>query len=234
MLISPESGLKLSASSSTGATVDYQQAMAKVLTLSTTSIAIGKFFLGPIIDKYGGIITLQISLLLLSIIMFIISTTSSFKVFSICWIFVDFIFSTSWPSCLNAIYYYFDNEVEWTNVISLLGIASRVGNTLAFATFAFLLSYFQQRKHTNPFFIKNNQYWRSVFLVSSIVQFIPLTLLTIFHRRSAITTNNTANTPQVKHKQKQPSSIQVLKKHIKTVPFWLHLLSRSSFYLYHH
>ena len=147
---------------------------------------------------------------------------------------VDFISSTSWPSCLNAIYYYFDNEVEWTNVISLLGIASRVGNTLAFATFAFLLSYFQQRKHTNPFFIKNNQYWRSVFLVSSIVQFIPLTLLTIFHRRSAITTNNTANTPQVKHKQKQPSSIQVLKKHIKTVPFWLHLLSRSSFYLYHH
>ena len=139
---------------------------------------------------------------------------------------MDFIFSTSWPSCLNTIYHYFENEEEWTSVISLLGIASRVGNTIAFASFGFLLNYFMRRGRGGGGG-SGSEYWRSVFLVSSLVQFVPLGLLTFFRRR-----DNTAPSVTTIEVKKQPKSLQILKKQIRTIPFYLHLLSRSSLMLY--
>ena len=114
ILTSTESGLKCSQ--------EPQQIMSRVLTISTAAIALGKFLMGPVIDKFGGTFCLKVGLSMLMIALGLIASTKSFSVFACSWIMVDFIFSICWAACLNAIHSTFPEE-NW---------ASRIGKIISY------------------------------------------------------------------------------------------------------
>jgi MFS family permease len=90
--------------------------MSVMLTVSTTAISLGKFLLGPVIDKYGGAFCLKVALTALMAALGIIASTNSFQLFAFSWVMVDFIIISCWAACLNAIHDTFSEE-EWPSRI---------------------------------------------------------------------------------------------------------------------
>ena len=249
LLTSPTSGLSFASSSvslsstassaASTATQIGQQSLARLLTLSTLSIAMGKFFLGPVIDSLGGIRSLKISLTSLSLLLAVISTTSSFQIFSMAWLVVDFIFSSCWAACLNAVHQSFPPNM-WTEKVGMLASAARSGNTFAFATFAVILNSSFMKQIMNQvlsiFSVGGSNLakqfdpsWRTVFFVSSLLQLIPITLLSMFGK----------NVVKPSSKIRMPmepaggeSTLKILKKQLQTPLFWLHLTSRTALMIF--
>ena len=256
LLTSPEQGLTFTRSTtSTAAAVAAtaatsgggaslllrpQQQMAQLLRISTIAVAAGKLLLGPLIDSFGGIRSLQLALTMLMILLLLISTSVTyFTSFASCWIFVDFIFSACWAACINAIHFSFPQQ-QWSAQIGYLATGARLGNTVAFSLFGAVLYRFGD---------VIDQPWRVVFLVASILQVLPLTLLTYFGGRllkEDIKHDNKDNMNSkndktfksdqvggsVSSKSSMRRSLQVLQREACTVPYWLHLISRSCLMVY--
>lgn len=215
-----------------------QQIIAQVLTLSTCAIAFGKFLLGPIIDKYGGVSCLKVALSTLMALLALLASTNSYQIFAITLIGVDFIFSSCWAACLNAIHHSFHQD-QWSSCIGLLAVAARVGNASSFLFFASLLQWTQRYRTNTGGLI--GQSWRNVYWASAFLQIIPIALLTISNSRrpSLPDGNGDANNDEIVSILNSPvsttvpskptirKSIQILKKEATTVSFWMHLLSRS-------
>ncbi|KAL3945085.1 MAG: hypothetical protein SGBAC_000814 [Bacillariaceae sp.] len=223
LLTAPDKGLSFMPLSSP------QSSMAKLLGLSTIAVAMGKLLLGPVIDTLGGIRSLQIAVASLVGLLTTISLgAQSFNMFAICWIFVDFIFSSCWAGCINAIHQSFPTE-EWGKQIGMLAVGARTGNAFAFALFASVLYSLEQ---------KIKQPWRVIFGVSALLQIIPLSLLTYFGRitlkkqgndsmEDSKSVSNSEATSDRDSKRSWKSSLAILVKETKTFEFWLHLVSRS-------
>lgn len=216
LLMSPERGLSfpnLAEGSSP------QNAMARLLGLSTLAVALGKVVLGPIIDALGGIVALQLAIVLLTALIITVCLTQQFSVFAICWICVDFIFSSCWASCINAIHQSFPEE-EWGRQIGMLAAGARTGNACAFALFASVL-YSLEDKMKQP--------WRVVFGVSAVLQVVPASLLAYFGRMTI--KRNRAIQQQEKQPEKNSASwklsLTTLRRESGKLEFWLHLISRS-------
>jgi MFS family permease len=209
--------------SSTGLTFpigrnDPQQLVARLLLLSTAAIAMGKVLLGPIIDFFGGITSLQVSLACLAFLLTSISFCQSFMVFGISWILVDFIFSSCWAACINAIHQSFPEQV-WAKQIGRLAAAARAGNSIAFMFFSFILRYFERSMV---------QCWRPVFGIAALAQLFPIAMLTLYGQPIV-------KTKKVPGKVVHPSirsSLKILKREAATLDFWLHLVSRSALMLF--
>lgn len=213
MISSADSGLLLPASAAS----DMKQSIARLLTFSTISISMGKIILGPFIDKLGGTLSLKIALSTLGLLLGVISQTKSFNAFYASWLLVDFIFSSCWAACLNAIHEAFPSSV-WSSKIGILAQAARLGNSFAFFFFALLL------KNTN-------QNWRSVFLFSSMIQIIPLTLLSIFSPKKTEKQQRIISEKDIQKEKNDKdiiSPIQILKKEVISPQFWLQLISRTT------
>jgi MFS family permease len=100
-----------------------QELVSRQLTLATLAVAVGKLLLGPVIDRFGGILSLQVALSMLGVLLAAISLGSSFLGFAIGWIFVDFIFSSCWAACINAIHQSFPPD-QWARQIGTLAAAA--------------------------------------------------------------------------------------------------------------
>ena len=83
-----------------------QKIISKMLFCSTAAVSAGKFLLGPIIDKVGGVTCLKVALSMLLVTLATIASTTKFVVFAVSWVCVDFIFSSCWAACLSAIHRY--------------------------------------------------------------------------------------------------------------------------------
>ncbi|GKY91206.1 hypothetical protein MPSEU_000093300 [Mayamaea pseudoterrestris] len=201
-----------------------QQVFSQILFVSTSAIAVGKLLLGPVIDYFGGIRSLQVSLLALSVLLAIISVSSSVTTFAICWVLVDFIFSSCWAACINAIHQCFPDASDWSMQIGRLAAAARTGNAAAFAMFASLLSYFT---------LRTRQAWRPIFLVSSVLQLVPVALLTLYGKpfisKEQIVSKRLTQLQSGSERQRSSTTgpIMTLRREAKTVAFWCHLTSRS-------
>ena len=153
-----------------------QVLMAQVLATSTMAVAVGKLSLGPLIDKHGGILSLQVCLSGLCLLLMVLACAKSFGTFAVSWVFVDFIFSSCWAGCINAVHQSFP-EKEWAGRVGMLAAAARTGNASAFLLFATVLQWCHRNLLCN-----GSRAWRAVFLVSAALQTIPLTLLYYFGR----------------------------------------------------
>ena len=205
-------------------TAKPQVLFGRLLALSTVAIAAGKLLLGPVIDHFGGIFSLQIALALLALLLGTISISNSFVVFAAAWIFVDFIFSSCWAACINAIHQVFP-EREWAKRIGMLAAAARTGNAAAFAFFAWVLALVSDRMA---------QPWRVVFVASAFVQTLPIVLLTFyggstgsFSSKSSRKTSITRHNDSLETRPRWTASVATLQREARTPTFWLHLLSRS-------
>jgi MFS family permease len=214
--------LALLTSSKTGLTypnlsvdVTAQSLMARLLGLSTLGIAMGKLLLGPVIDNLGGIRSLQLALISLTALILGISCTQQFSLFAVCYILVDFIFSSCWASCINAIHQSFP-EKEWGRQIGMLAAGARTGNAAAFALFASIL-YGMENKMKQP--------WRIIFGVSALLQLVPLSLLSHFGGR---TLNQKTTKLHIEERPSIKSSLVTLRREASTPVFWLHATSRSA------
>ncbi len=196
--------------------VTPQSRMATLLGMSTLAVALGKLLLGPVIDTLGGIRALKIALSLLMALLATISLTQQFKLFAVCWILVDFIFSSCWASCINAIHQSFPQR-DWGKQVGILAMGARTGNALSFAMFASILQRLEQTV---------NQPWRQVFAVSALLQLIPLSLLTYFGGKTLRASQKNQN-EQPETKAAFQTSLNILRREAATVEFWLHLVSRS-------
>jgi len=225
------STLSIITSSDSGlwSSMEPQQLMSIVLTISTGAISVGKFLLGPVIDKFGGTLCLKVALTALMGFLGIIASTNSFRVFALSWIMVDFIFSSCWASCLNAIHRTFCEE-EWPSRIGLLAVAGRVGNAISFFTFASILQWAQKMQSVTSV----NNSWRMVFWASSLIQVVPLLMLKWFDKVSfhfsdgdnrigstAVQSSETSSGTSMK------DSVMLLRGEMTKLPFWMHLISRS-------
>ena len=251
LLLSSDRGLSFITTTATSTAVSNsspQNQFSKLLGLSTLAIAIGKLVLGPVIDKLGGIKSLQITLGLLILLLSIITCCQQFLIFAIAWIGIDFIFSSCWASCISSIQQSFSNAEEWGTQVGYLATGARLGNTISFSIFGSLLYLLE----TNQY-LKNSiqQPWRIIFGVSTILQIIPLCLLYHFGKltisknqeqkqqqsvgtaadttaATTATANPTSSSSSSSNSSSSSlSSISILKKEMKTIEFWLHLLSRS-------
>ena len=200
------------------------------------------------IDKLGGIKSLQITLGLLILLLSIITCCQQFLIFAIAWIGIDFIFSSCWASCISSIQQSFSNAEEWGTQVGYLATGARLGNTISFSIFGSLLYLLE----TNQY-LKNSiqQPWRIIFGVSTLLQIIPLCLLYHFGKltisknqeqkqqqsvgtaadttaATTATANPTSSSSSSSNSSSSSlSSISILKKEMKTIEFWLHLISRS-------
>ena len=212
LLISPKTGLTFPVQEG----LTPQGLMARLLGISTLVIASGKLLLGPVIDALGGIRALQLALSSLIALLATISCSQSFSVFATSWMMIDFIFSSCWAGCLNAIHQSFP-EKDWGKQVGILAAGARTGNAVAFALFASIL-YSLEDKVRQP--------WRVIFGVSAAMQTIPVALLTHFGgqtlRDADLRRTDTSGKPTIK------ASIQTLAREAATPEFWLHLISRSS------
>lgn len=85
LLTSPHTGLTFDVVGKAGQFLGPQQCMAKLLLFSTISVAGGKILLGPIIDYYGGILSLKMILTILALLLGLISVCQSFSLFAVAW-----------------------------------------------------------------------------------------------------------------------------------------------------
>ena len=224
LLLDPSTGLHFASTW----TLTRQELVSRQLTLATLAVAVGKILLGPVIDRFGGILSLQVALTALGLLLTGISVGSSFLGFAVAWIFVDFIFSSCWAGCINAIHQSFPPQ-QWAARIGTLAAAARMGNAVAFASFAAVLQVFSGRM---------KQTWRPVFAISAFIQVFPVLLLRhygnkIAKYRSMQTTEASSETTTMttsNNKVDRPSlrqSLQTLAIEATTPEFWLHLISRS-------
>jgi MFS family permease len=174
-LTSPRIGLSFA-----GWTSTPQSLMANQLALSTCAVALGKLLLGPLIDNFGGVLALQACLSTLMVMLTTISLANNFITFAIAWIIVDFVFSSCWAACINAVHQSFP-ETEWAKLIGIIAAGARTGNASAFFMFAGILQW--SNKHLLP----DAQAWRLVFGASAVLQLIPIALLSYF---GTMTSNN--------------------------------------------
>jgi len=215
LLTSKRQGLTFPAA--TGNAVTPQSHMATLLGLSTLAVAMGKLLLGPVIDRLGGIRALQVALSLLMALLATVSCTQQFTLFAACWILVDFIFSSCWAGCINAIHQSFPERV-WGKQIGLLAVGARSGNALSFALFASLLHRLEATVV---------QPWRQVFAISAILQLVPLSLLAYFGGKTLSRQATTTASSSVDTKPSLQASLKTLRREAATPEFWLHLVSRS-------
>jgi MFS family permease len=222
--------LSMLVSSSTGLTFPSdnhrtpQNYMAFLLLLSTLAVASGKLLLGPVIDTAGGILSLKVALYLLSALLALISTSQSFWVFATSWVMVDFIFSSCWASCINAIHQSFPED-QWATRIGHLAAAARTGNAAAFALFASLLQKVEKTV---------SQPWRPVFAIAAVLQVVPILLLTFFGKpppKTSLSDEDETHAPR-ESKATLRKPLQILKREVQTLEFWLHLVSRSCLMLF--
>lgn len=206
-----------------------QNQFAQLLGFSTLSVALGKLLLGPVIDKLGGIRALQATLLLLLSLLATITMTQRFWIFVVCWVFVDFVFSSCWAACISSIQQSFPDS-EWGKQIGYLATGARLGNAASFSLFAAIL-----------FALENQmvQPWRVIFLVSAALQVVPLCLLTYFGGMTIDSNKAAAAKVEAKENSKEASlapvkdsprfrdSLAILRREAMTSEFWLHLISRS-------
>jgi sugar phosphate permease len=220
LLLSPTTGLSFEGAN---AAISPQQAFSKLFFRSTLAVACGKLLLGPVIDRVGGIRSLQVALLTLAANLLVISSCQSYQVFATCWIMVDFVFSCCWAGCIHAIHQTFPPH-KWARQISNVAAASRLGNAVAFLSFASLLQTCVRRGVQQP--------WRPVFAVSGLLQLVPVSMLTVFgnqavRRRSGVADAGPTTDGAAKERARKRRPLQVLKSEIRRVDFWLHLTSRS-------
>lgn len=114
-----------------------------------------------------------------------------------------------------------------------MAVAGRVGNVSSFFLFASVLGWAQPRQGSSS--------WRLIFWLSSAMQLIPLFALSWFKRAAAapsISTSISTSDPAAQNReletrtaQRNPTtikdSLRVLKKEAESLPFWMHLTSRS-------
>lgn len=232
LLVGDNSGLRFfnAPSSSLTPPQNAQAAMARVLSLSTIFLSIGKLVLGPVIDAVTGISCLKAALFVLLICLGTISQTTTFRHFALAWICVDFVFSACWAACLNAIHASFEEE-EWPEAIGMLAIAARTGNACAFLAFGGLLEFIES--------------WRVVFALSAAIQTIPICLLSMFAPQEGRPPVNTcagkkgiagASSDGAEQASGRSTrihdSLRVLRSVAKGAPFWLHLMSRAALMVY--
>lgn len=173
--------------------------------------------LGPVIDRFGGIFSLQAALSTLGALLAFISVGSNFTSFAVAWIFVDFIFSSCWAGCINAIHQSFPSD-QWAGRIGTLAAAARTGNALAFASFAAVLNFFSGRMR---------QKWRPVFAISAVLQIFPVILLRHFGGKISQYRSIEASKGTTTDRPSLGQSLRALSKEASTPEFWLHLTSRS-------
>lgn len=251
LLVSGNSGLRYQTiSSSMTPPQNAQAAMARVLSLSTIFLSIGKLVLGPIIDTATGIFCLKVSLFALSCCLAAICQTTSFRHFALAWICVDFVFSACWAACLNAVHDSFEEE-EWPGAIGMLAIAARTGNASAFLFFGALLEFIENvADHGGAMiwtkFTGGKESWRVVFAVSAAIQTIPIVLLSLFSpqkERLSDTNTDGANTgvPDASSTEQASGrftaksiheSLRALWRVARGHDFWLHLFSRAALMVY--
>lgn len=196
---------------------DPHQQMARVLSLSTFAVAVGKILLGPIIDKFGGILCLKVALSALAALQIVIASCNNFSTFAVSWVFVDFVFSSCWAACLNAIHRTF-SDTEWAKQIGWLAVAARSGNALSFLIFASILQWSKERNIVEP--------WRLIFLVSSVLQALPLVMLHLVRKpKSEVLVDE--NNDMKNTRSSIQLSLKVLRDEAQKLPFWMHFISRS-------
>ena len=238
---------------------DPTTSLQQMVTWSTIAIAVGKLVLGPLIDAVGGSWALTSLLTLLSSLFLVLSVTTRFTTFGRAYIAIDFFFSAGWPACIHAIHQYFAPQ-QWGARIGQLAMGARAGNAVAFAVFAQLLQQPQSsfnNKWTTQWFPScwQDQAWRRIFALCSVIQWIPLILLSLFckhhnHRltRTLTTMTTTPLTPESNNNssnnktpiQTKPvgpsfsslwSSLQrtwsIAWGQAQTVDFWLQFINRS-------
>jgi MFS family permease len=201
-----------------------QQLFARQLMISTLAVAVGKLVLGPCIDSYGGTLSLKVALIVLTGLLACISLSQSFMVFAVAWIFVDFVFSSCWASCINAIHQSFPQK-EWAGMVAGLAAAARTGNAAAFAIFAYVLRFFETRMR---------QPWRPVFALSAAIQLVPILLLFRYGKEATVSPTtiavsrsfSTRTTPQ-NNNLRLRRSLVTLRREATTPEFWCHLVSRA-------
>jgi MFS family permease len=221
LLIDPRTGLSFRHSTQGGTTVlDPQQAFSALFFRSTLAVAAGKLLLGPIIDKFGGIRSLQVALLTLASNLIFISTCRSYRSFAASWIAVDFVFSCCWAACIHAIHECFPPE-QWARQISRVAAASRLGNALAFSAFASILQACSRRRVAQP--------WRPLFALSGCLQIVPVLMLTAFGRRYSTVRNVKKDecSVSVRSERMNRHPLRILGREVRRIDFWLHLASRS-------
>ena len=204
-----------------------QDVISRLLALSTVSIATGKLLLGPVIDSLGGISSLQIALTILFICLCSIGTQTlcpTLISFAIYWVIVDFAFSACWASCVKTIRDYLSEE-SWSREIGRLAMAARLGNTISFTAFASLLQWSSTRSITQQSTMQlTKSGWRLVFRASSIIQLVPLAMLTYLgKKKSGILSDGNKS----KERSTLRQSLSILGHQSRTLEFWLHLISRS-------
>ncbi|KAL7486536.1 hypothetical protein ACHAW6_012140 [Cyclotella cf. meneghiniana] len=215
------------------ASLSRQDVISRLLALSTLSIAIGKLALGPVIDSIGGVRSLQIALSTLFICLGLIglgpATCPTLTSLAGYWIVVDFAFSCCWAAALKAIR---DNMQEntWSREIGRLAMAARMGNAISFAFFAWLLSWAARNAVSTSTHDAIDTSWRLVYLSSSSIQLVPLTLLYLFKKKSAM--SNSGQTTAQSHAEAPTQStmirsLKILSRESRHLEFWLHLLSRT-------
>ena len=116
-------------------------------------------------------------------------------------------------------------------------MAARLGNAISFTCFASLLHWASSRSIITQS-IGNTIHevdasWRWVFRASSMIQLIPLCMLSYFGRK-ARTGDNNSTIEESRQQQAEPihkstliQSLSILRQQSKTPEFWLHLISRS-------
>ena len=219
LLLNPKTGLDFTAH----APCPPQQLMARQLTIATMAVAFGKLLLGPFIDAFGGITSLQVALTALALLLASIASCHAFLTFAVCWVFVDFIFSSCWAACISAIHESFP-EQEWAGKVGMLAAAARTGNAAAFSVFSGVLHYTRSNHNNNV----NN--WRLVFWVSAMMQLIPITLLSYFTRfdKDTVRQESVASNSRQSSSPSLSTSVACLKREAATPEFWFHFVSRST------
>ena len=149
--------------------------VAQTLLLSTAAIALGKFSLGPLIDKFGGYNSLLSGHLLLSALFFSLSRVEKLSSFRALWIGVDFTFSAMWASGIGTISEQQMTDRQSRDQIGSLALGGRLGCTAAFLWFARM------------------QNFRTIFLAGGVANLIPVGILLLtktMMRRSIVNKNS--------------------------------------------
>lgn len=212
--------------------------MSSTLTISTLFVMLGKFTLGPITDHLGGSMAMLISMILISIYLFVAATTQSSIWFLIAWNLVSLGYSASWGAIANVIRENMD-ESSWPVALGNVAAYSRLGAMGSSIIFGSLLGFIQTKTNIVHFYnFSKSGSWRSVFIAAGIFQSI-ISILFYFVSKdisSKTSTHSMKVIPTVTYDEDIvvvtiPKLLQDVSK--KSL-FWLMLIAKTSLMMVGH
>ena len=200
-----------------------------MLAIATFATMLGKFILGPPTDKYGGELTIKVTMLSMAGLLLLSSFTNSLAQFGPLWIALSFVYASAWGACGKIVRDRFP-AASWGSQLGLISGTSRIGSMIASLLYGGVLS---RPKTAAGIVSQPTGLWRNVFRLGAAIQLAVFAAYVIADRYISQPAeigagDKTGAAPITDSAEEREDVPQVLRRVFSLPSFWLMMLGKMN------